>query len=60
MTQCSRIGRQPKMVEVDEMESIDIDEWEDFMMADAVFNYKNVCSMGANKKIDMPFFREAA
>lgn len=61
LTQCSRIGRQPKMVEVDEMEAIDIDEWEDFMMADAVFNYKNVCSGGgANKKIDMPFFREAA
>lgn len=46
------------MVEVDEMEAIDIDEWEDFMMADAVFNYKNVCS--GDKKIDMSFFREAA
>lgn len=34
-----RIGLQPYIVEVGEIESIDIDEPEDFMIADAVYNY---------------------
>lgn len=34
-----RIGMRPFIVEVSEIESIDIDEEEDFMIADAVFNY---------------------
>ena len=34
-----RIGRNPYMVEVSEIEGIDIDEEEDFIIADAVFNY---------------------
>lgn len=34
-----RIGEKPYMVEVNEMEGIDIDELEDFKIADAVFNY---------------------
>lgn len=34
-----RIGQKPYMVEVSEIEGIDIDEAEDFMIADAVFNY---------------------
>ena len=34
-----RIGDHPFIVEVGEIESIDIDEPEDFMIADAVFNY---------------------
>ena len=36
-----RIGNNPFIVEVGEIESIDIDEAEDFMIADAVFNYLN-------------------
>ena len=35
-----RIGEKPYIVEVGEIEGIDIDEPEDFMIADAVFNYK--------------------
>lgn len=34
-----RIGLKPFIIEVGEVESIDIDEPEDFMIADAVFNY---------------------
>lgn len=36
-----RIGNNPFIVEVSEIESIDIDESEDFKIADAVFNYLN-------------------
>lgn len=34
-----RIGENPYIVEVGEIESIDIDEMEDFIIADAVYNY---------------------
>jgi len=34
-----RIGRNPFIVEVGEIESVDIDEPEDFMIADAIFNH---------------------
>ena len=34
-----RIGEKPFIVEIGEIESIDIDEKEDFMIADAVFNH---------------------
>ena len=34
-----RIGNKPFIVEVGEIESIDIDETEDFLIADAIFNY---------------------
>lgn len=34
-----RIGNKPFIVEVDEIESVDIDESEDFMIADAIFNH---------------------
>ena len=34
-----RIGEKPYIVEVGEIESIDIDEPEDFMIADAIFNH---------------------
>ncbi len=34
-----RIGKNPYIVEVGEIEGIDIDEEEDFMIADAVYNY---------------------
>ena len=34
-----RIGEKPYLVEVSEIESIDIDEQEDFEIADAVYNY---------------------
>lgn len=37
-----RIGNKPYIVEVGEIESIDIDEPEDFIIADAVFNYLRV------------------
>jgi CMP-N-acetylneuraminic acid synthetase len=36
-----RIGNNPFILEVDEIESIDVDVAEDFMIADAVFNYLN-------------------
>lgn len=35
-----RIGEKPYIVEVGEIESVDIDEPEDFEIADAIFNYK--------------------
>lgn len=34
-----RIGEKPFIVEVGEIEGIDIDEMEDFIMADAIYNY---------------------
>lgn len=34
-----RIGNKPYIVEVSEIESVDIDEIEDFIIADAIFNY---------------------
>lgn len=34
-----RIGEKPYIVEVGEIESVDIDEAEDFMIADAIFNH---------------------
>lgn len=34
-----RIGQSPYMVEVNEIEGIDIDEKEDFLIADAIYNY---------------------
>lgn len=34
-----RIGNRPYIVEVGEIESVDIDEAEDFMIADAIYNY---------------------
>lgn len=39
-----RIGNKPYMVEVSEIESIDIDEPDDFIIADAVYNYLNATS----------------
>ena len=35
-----RIGDKPYIVEVSEIESVDIDEAEDFMIADAIYNYE--------------------
>lgn len=35
-----RIGDSPFVVEVGQIERIDIDEMEDFIMADAIFNYR--------------------
>ncbi|MBQ9610048.1 MAG: acylneuraminate cytidylyltransferase family protein [Lachnospiraceae bacterium] len=35
-----RIGEKPFIVEVGEIESVDIDEQEDFIIADAIYNYK--------------------
>lgn len=35
-----RIGNNPFIVEVGEIESVDIDEKEDFVIADAIYNYK--------------------
>jgi CMP-N-acetylneuraminic acid synthetase len=34
-----RIGEKPFIVEVGEIESVDIDELEDFMIADAIYNH---------------------
>lgn len=34
-----RIGQKPYIVEVGEIESTDIDEEEDFMIADAIYNH---------------------
>lgn len=36
-----RIGKKPYLVEVGKVEAIDIDEYEDFVIADAVYNYMN-------------------
>lgn len=38
-TLARRIGEKPLLVEVDEIEAIDIDESEDFIIADAIFNH---------------------
>lgn len=35
-----RVGDKPFIVEVGEIESVDIDEAEDFMIADAIYNYQ--------------------
>lgn len=43
-----RIGDKPYMVEVDEIESIDIDEANDFMIADAIFNYRRQQGVGTD------------
>ena len=34
-----RIGEKPFIVEVSEIEAVDIDEPEDFMIADAIYNH---------------------
>lgn len=34
-----RIGEKPLLIEVDEIEAVDIDESEDFIIADAIFNH---------------------
>ena len=34
-----RIGEKPYIVEVNEIEAVDIDELEDFMIADAIYNH---------------------
>ena len=45
-----RIGEKPYIVEVGEIEGIDIDEPEDFVLADAVYNYRtNVLGGGRDK-----------
>ena len=36
-----RIGNKPYFVEVGKIEAIDIDEYEDFIIADAIYNYMN-------------------
>ena len=41
-----RIGENPFVVEVGKIESIDINELEDFVMADAVYNYKQMFGGG--------------
>lgn len=40
LEQRRRIGNTPCIIEVGEIESVDIDEPEDFEMADAIFNYR--------------------
>lgn len=40
-----RIGDNPYIVEVNKIEGIDIDEFEDFQMADAIFNYRKNYSL---------------
>ncbi len=41
-----RIGDQPKLVTVGEVESVDIDEPEDFLIADAIYNYQRSLGKG--------------
>lgn len=41
-----RIGKRQYMVEVSEIEAIDIDEEEDFIIADAIFNYLRILPDG--------------
>lgn len=48
-----RIGNKPFIVEVGEIESIDIDEVEDFMIADAIYNH-----LFLNKETEKDFFHE--
>lgn len=35
-----RIGQKPYIVEIGKIEGIDIDEEEDFIIADAIYNYQ--------------------
>ena len=42
-----RIGEKPKLVTVSEVESVDIDEAEDFLIADALYNYGLQLGKGA-------------
>ena len=44
-----RIGNRPFIVEVGEIEGIDIDEPEDFMIADAVYNYLQLLGEGTTE-----------
>lgn len=67
-----RIGERPYIVEVGEIESTDIDEPEDFMIADAIYNHmfkeeknvsvseKNKNSGGGNRLIWFPTFASFA
>lgn len=49
-----RIGDKPYIVEVGEIESIDIDEEEDFMIADAIFNHVGkICGGGYSYKLTL-------
>lgn len=49
-----RIGIKPKIVEVTEIEAIDIDEQEDFELADAVYNFILKPTMrGGDKTLDL-------
>lgn len=53
-----RIGDNPEIIEVGEIEAIDIDELEDFIMADAVYNY-NLMKRGGVAllvRVRMPLF----
>lgn len=45
-----RIGEKPYIVEVGEIEGIDIDEVEDFVIADAIYNYRLLSGMLLYKK----------
>ncbi len=45
-----RIGNHPYIVEIGEIEAIDIDEYEDFEIADAVFNYYRVKNLTGGEK----------
>lgn len=45
-----RIGEKPYIVEVGEIEGIDIDEMEDFVIADAIYNYRLLSGMLLYKK----------
>ena len=42
-----RIGERPCLVSVGEIESCDIDEAEDFLLADAIFTYRLQYGKGA-------------
>lgn len=44
-----RIGNSPKIIEVNKYESIDIDEKEDFEMADAWYNYTRLKNRGGGR-----------
>lgn len=48
-----RIGETPYIVEVGEIESVDIDEPEDFLIADAIYNYL-VVKNGATENLNIP------
>jgi len=38
----NRVGRNPIFIEVSKLESIDIDDEEDFLIAEAIFNFTKV------------------